>query len=170
MVVAAALAAVGSAHAYASPPPPLASVAAQWGIEIRCYPTSAEYFADSGIPPVDYWLGIAGFYGVPRSVWGSPQAAPVIGLTQPTCDRASRVQLGATVPRAYATFTIAHELAHALGAVAEAQADCQGATMLAQVAQTLGLPPAAYATLLHEAQISSGYSPIPTGCWAQVSS
>ena len=149
---------------------PLVSVANAASVQIRCYPDMDGYFGDANIAPVRYWLGIAGFWGVPQSEWTNAQPTPVIGLTANTCLAASRLREGVTIPRAYAAFTLAHELAHASGIPDETQADCRGAALLPQVALQLGLHPDALAQLERAARRSSGYSEIPDSCWPNLNS
>lgn len=150
---------------------PLATVATAAAVEIRCYSSMDEYFGDASIAPVRYWLGIAGFWGVPQNEWASDQPAPVVGLTANTCLAASRLREGVTIPRAYAAFTLAHELAHASGIPDETEADCRGAALLPQVAAQLGLRGAkAFDQLEVAARRSSGYDEIPAACWRGLSS
>lgn len=160
------LAAATLAAGAAAAPHRTVDVTAISSVPVRCYPSLDAYFADSGIAPVRYWLGIAGFYGVPHSDWSSTGAAPLIGLTENTCNSISRLPEGVTVARAYAVFTLAHELAHALGTADETEADCRGAGLLPEVAAELGLHGAkAFAELERQARRSAGYAPIPASCW-----
>jgi hypothetical protein len=146
---------------------PIAAVAIAASVDIRCYSDMSTYFGDAQVAPERYWLGIAGFWGVPQSAWTSADAAPVVGLTANTCLAASRLRDGVTVARAYAAFTVAHELAHASGIPDETLADCRGAALLPQVAVQLGLHGAKALTQLEQAaRLSSGYNAIPASCWA----
>ncbi len=149
----------------------LAAIASASSVEIRCYSSMDEYFGQARIAPVTYWLGIAGFWGVPQDEWTSDQPTSVVGLTANTCLAASRLHEGVTIPRAYAAFTLAHELAHASGISDETEADCRGAALLPRVAAQLGLRgAAAFDQLERAARRSSGYSAIPAGCWRGLSS
>ncbi|MCW2977518.1 MAG: hypothetical protein JWM06_2799 [Actinomycetia bacterium] len=168
-LVALVLAAVFAGSAQAQPGASdraLAVVATAASVQIRCYSSMDEYFAQTKLPTVRYWLGIAGFWGVPQSEWASNQPTPVVGLTANACLAASRLSEGVTIPRAYAAFTLAHELAHASGIGDETEADCRGAALLPKVAGELGLRgTAAFAALERAARRSSGYAEIPAPCW-----
>jgi hypothetical protein len=148
----------------------LAAVATAASVQIRCYSSMDEYFAQTKLPTVRYWLGIAGFWGVPQSEWASDVPTPVVGLTANACLAASRLSEGVTIPRAYAAFTLSHELAHASGIADETEADCRGAALLPKVAGELGLRgTAAFAALERAARRSSGYAEIPAPCWRGLS-
>ena len=167
--VAAVVASSAFAERAASVSAPIGAVASAASVQIRCYSTLDEYFGESNVSPTQFWLGIAGFWGIPKSEWVTDTPTPVVGLTANTCLAASRLHEGVTVARAYAAFTIAHELAHAAGIPDETEADCRGAATLPTVAAELGLKGApAFAKLQAAARLSSGYNAIPAQCWRAV--